>query len=181
MTAKTAFIVDDDEFVSSLVRRQRTFDPVTARRVTDTLADAVALLGDDGMLLELTTSATQFLGYRPKYLIGRKLADFIYPSDKRQAARKLARALEQGTGATVCKLRCAAQDGSARNIWMLCRRQNKDDGSRLCIAALRDVSVHLGTLSDGSRTQMLTESLETALRLLTSSVGADRFQGPHSI
>ncbi len=157
------------------------FDPTNARRVTDTLADAVAILAYDGTLLELTTSATQFLGYRPKYLIGRKLADFIYPSDKRQAARKLATAIEQGTGDSVCKLRCAAQDGRARNVWLLSRCRSKDEGAGHCIAAIRDVTAHLGSLSDESRSMLLTDSLNKALRLLTGGVDADPLQAPPNI
>jgi len=140
-------------------------------QISDIESDTVALIADDGCLRELVASPGRFLNYTSGYLIGKKLMDFIHPRDKRNHFRALNAAF---AGAEQpCRVRCIERFGTTRHIWLRCKSLTAEDGTRLCVAVMRDVSERIGELHYVHEAAPVLESLERALHQVCRSIVAD--------
>jgi len=143
----------------------------TLRQVSDIQSDTVALIADDGCVLELIASSGRFLNYTSGYLSGKKLMDFVHPRDKRTHFRALNSAF--GGAEQPCRVRCIERFGSTRHIWLRCRSLTAADGTRLCVAVMRDVSERIGELHYVHQAAPVLESLERVLHEVLRSIVTD--------
>ncbi len=157
-----------DQTISTALRM---FDVVSAK-VPESLVDAVVLFSEDGILLNLRAAHGLFIGYTVGHLVGKNLADFLHPSNKRQAARRMSELLRQGGTESECRLRFVSRQGSTRHIRMRGVTISCTDGTLVSYAVMCDVTNDISLPTQSHPAGLVAYSLKQALQqLLHSLVG----------
>jgi PAS domain S-box-containing protein len=116
--------------------------------------DMVTLMRDDGSVLFVSPSVTQYLGFAPKELVGSNAFELVHPDDIARLRQELAVALEQTRG-EVSAYRCRAADGIWRWIKSTGALIGTEEEPRVVMFVSRDI-----TEQEESRNSLLKTNQE---------------------
>ena len=111
------------------------------RRALADVPDAILLLDDNGVIVDASTDAEDFLGYAMADVVGASAASFVHPDDlDRCAYALLEETRNPGWRAPALLVRIRNSDGSFRDIELLGHNRFDDPDIGGLLVSMRDVS-----------------------------------------
>ena len=110
------------------------------RALTAHISDGITLLTAEGVVLYVSPSSREVLGYQSTEVIGRNWFDLFHPGDRKQAHHLLDSVVRNPKGHAIAEMRMQHQDGSWRWMQTVYANRIMESSVQAIVVTYRDIS-----------------------------------------